>query len=262
MNIYFKNQSDKKIVITLNGLAYFLPSGADDILQINSTEVNMSLATEDEYSFETFSQKRGMTLYHRFITVAHYDFQLYKDSEISLKVETVSGNNLESYQRVVPSLKGGFLPEAYYSVKDEVVVRSKLRDDEQKLDKFEKKTEKWSRVLGAGMWIDDAFAVIGGIFLGIILLGTIIGLLIAFPIPTIIVLSVLLVVGAFGCKTIKKVFYFAFKGFDKLLNRYGEKIGESIAPCNDMPEDIFKDDNSYFDNEYISAVFKHSTKRK
>ncbi|MBQ7296206.1 MAG: hypothetical protein IJW86_08475 [Clostridia bacterium] len=262
MNIYFRNQSDKRIILTLNGIVYFLPSGADDILQIDGTKVKMSLTTEDEYSFETFSEKRGMTLYHRFITVAHYSFELKRDSEISLKVETVRGNNLESYQRVVATLKGGFLPEAYYTVKDEDSVRNKLRYDEQKLDKFDKKTEKWSKVLGVGMWLDDAFTVICGIFLGLILLGILIGLLITFPIPTIIVLSVILVVGALSWKIIKKVFNFAFKSFDKLLDRHGEKIGESIAPCNDMPEGIFKDDNSYFDNEYISAVFKHSTRRK
>ncbi len=262
MNIYFRNQSDKKIIIGLNGIVYFLPSSSDEIYFIDTNEVGLTLTTEDEYSFETFSEKRGMTLYHRFITVAHYDFVLEKDSEISLKVETVRGNNLESYQRVVPSLKGGFMPEAFYTVKNEEAVKEKLRQDEYKLDKFEKKADKWSNVLGVGLWLEDAFAVIGGIFLGLILLGTIIGLLIVFPIPTIIVLSVLLVVGALGWKIIKKVFNFAFKSFDKLLNRHGEKIGESIAPCNDIPEGLYKDDNSYFDNEYISAVFKHSTRRK
>lgn len=262
MNIYFKNQSDKRIILTLNGIAYFLSGGADEIYPIDKNEVRLTLTTEDEYSFETFSQKRGMTLFHRFITVAHYNFVLEKDNEISLKVETVRGNNLESYQRVVPSLKGEFMPEAYYTVKDADSVRNKLRDDEQKLGAFEKKADKWSRVLDVGMWLDDAFTVICGILLGLILLGTIIGLLIVFPIPTIIVLSVFLVVGAIGWKIIKKVFNFAFKSFDRLLGRHGEKIGESIAPCNDMPEDIFKDDNSYFDNEYISAVFRHSTRRK
>lgn len=262
MNILFRNQSDKKIIIGLNGIVYFLPSGADEIYSVDNDNIRLTLTTEDEYSFETFSQKRGMTVYHRFITVAHYDFQLGKDSEISLKVERVRGNNLESYQRVVPSLKGGFLPEAYYKVKDEDGIRNKLRDDEQKLDKFDKKTEKWSKLLGAGMWLDDAFTVICGILLGLILLGTLVGLLIVFPIPTIIVLSVLLVVGAIGWKIVRKVFNFAFKSFDRLLDRHGEKIGEAIAPCNGMPDGIFKDDNSYFDNEYISAVFRHSTRRK
>lgn len=240
MNIYFKNQSDKRIILTLNGIAYFLSGGADEIYPIDKNEVRLTLTTEDEYSFETFSQKRGMTLFHRFITVAHYDFVLERDSELSLKVETVRGNNLESYQRVVPSLKGGFMPEAYYTVKDADSVRNKLRDDEQKLGAFEKKADKWSRVLDVGMWLDDAFTVICGILLGLILLGTIIGLLIVFPIPTIIVLSVLLVVGALGWKIIKRVFNFAFKSFDRLLGRHGEKIGESIAPCNGMPRTFLR----------------------
>ncbi len=262
MNIYFKNQSDKKIILKLNGIVYFLSEGADEIYPTDTGKINLTLTTEDEYSFESLSQKRGMTMYHRFITVAHYEFILDKDSEISLKVETVRGNNLESYQRVVPSLKGGFLPEAEYTIKDEDSIRKKLKDDECKFDEFDKKTEKAAKVLSVGMWLDDAFAVVGGIFLAIILIGIIIGALIAFPIPTAIILSVLIIVGALCWKIIKKVFNFIFKGFDRLLNRHGEKIGESIAPCTDMPEGIFEDGSSYFDNEYISAVFKYSKRRK
>lgn len=191
MNIYFRNHSDKNIILNLNGIAYFLPANIDEIYSVDGSDVKMSLTTQDEYSFKSFSQKKGMTLYHRFITVAHYKFTLSKDSEISLKTETARGNNTESYQRVIPSLKGGFLPEAYYTVKDEETVRTKLKDDEHKLNDFDKKAGKWGKALSIGMWLDDAFAVIGGIFLGLILLGAIIGSLIIFPIPAIIVLSVI-----------------------------------------------------------------------
>ena len=40
-----------------------------------------------------------------------------------------------------------------------------------------------------------------------------------------------------------------------------KKVEKLFLPCNDMPDGIFKSKDSYFDNDYITAVFKHSTKR-
>ncbi len=262
MNINFKNQSDKNIILTLNGIVHFLHCHTENQLQTDSNEIRLSLTTEDEYSFETISEKRGMTLFHRFITIADYNFTLDKDSEFSLRVETARGNNLDSYQRVIPSLKGGFLPEARYSIKNEPTVRQKLKQNEDNLNRFDKKAGKFANVLGAGMWLDDAFAVIGGIFLAIILLGIIIYYLIEYPIPTLVILSIILVVGAIGRKILKKFFSFISKGSEKLMDKYGDKIGDAFAPCSDIPMDLYKDDDSYFDNEYISAIFRYSTKRK
>ncbi len=262
MNIYFKNQSDKKIILTLNGICYALPKMGDEIYSVDNKEVSLSLTTEDEYSFETFSQKRGMTLYHRFITVAHYDFIIEKDSEISLKTETAKGDRFESYQRVVASLKGGFLPEARYSVKNENLVKAKFTQDKKNLNAYEKKMDKVGKVLDVGMKIDDIFANICLAVLAIIIVGAVIVSFIAFPIPTAVVVGILALICALGWKFLKKAFVLLTKILDRLFDKHGDKIDEAFTNCKNMPEDLYKDESSYFENEYISAVFKFSTKKK
>ena len=47
----------------------------------------------------------------------------------------------------------------------------------------------------------------------------------------------------------------------KAQNKAGEKLGKMFLHCENMPEGIFKSKDSYFDHEYINAVFAHSTKR-
>lgn len=261
MNINFKNESDKNIILTLNGIVHFLRSHSENTLQSNN-EISLSLTTEDEYSSETASEKRGLTLFHRFITVADYNFTLHKDSEISLRVETARGNNLDSYQRVIPSLKGGFLPDASYTVKNESAVRQKLKQDEDNLNRFDKKLGKADKAISIGMRLDDIIGVICGIFFALILLVIAIFSFKAYPTATAIILSILLVIGVISYKLLKKIIHLITKTFEKLLDKHGDKIGDALAPCTDMPMELFKDDNSYFDNEYISAVFRYSTKRK
>ncbi len=262
MNIYFKNQSDKKIILTLNGICYALPKMGDEIYSVDSNEVSLSLTTEDEYSFETFSQKRGMTLYHRFITVAHYNFIIEKDSEISLKTETAKGDRFESYQRVVASLKGDFLPEARYTVKNENLVKAKLTQDKKKLKEYENKMDKAGRVLNLGMKIDDIFADICLAVLAVIIIGVVIMAFIAFPIPTAVVVGILALICTLGWKFLKKAFALLTKILDRLFDKHGDKINDAITNCKNMPEGLYKDESSYFENEYISAVFKFSRERK
>ena len=254
MNIKFRNESDKNIILTLNGIVHFSKPHSEDILQSNN-EIHLSLTTEDDYSYETASEKRGLTLFHRFITIADYNFTLDKDSEISLTVESARGNNFDSYQRVIPTLNGRHLPSARYSVKNESSVRQKLKYDEEKLDKT-------STVINIGMKLDNIIATVCGVFLVLVLLIIAIFYFKEYPKTTAIILSILFVVGAVGYKILKKFINFITKIFEKFLDRHGDKIGDAIAPCTDMPMELFEDVNSYFDTEYISAVFRYSTKRK
>lgn len=257
MKIYFKNNSDKKIIIILNGLAYLLKENSSEIYEAEN-DIRLILTTNEEYSYETFSEKRGMTAYHRFITQASYDFVLEKDAQIVLDVETARGNNLESYQRVVPKSFDVNLPKAIYLVKNENEVRKKLTCDEKKLDSFEKKNRKLGKVLTVADKLDDIICVICCVILALIFAGVIICGLIAFTVPTIIILLVISVVCLICYKAIKRLIPFLGKTFERLLDRHVDKL----FPCSDMPEGLFKGDESYFDSDYISAVFKYSTKRK
>lgn len=257
MKIYFKNQSDKNIVIALNGLVYFLPSNSSEIYEAEN-DIRLILTTDETYSYESLSEKRGMTAYHRFITEACYDLTLEKDIQIVLDVEMARGNNLESYQRVVPKTLDADLPKAKYLVKNEKAVKEKLSHDERKLNDFEKKTKHLGKVLTVADKIDGIVYTLCYIFLAVIYIAIIVVGLITFTIPTIIISLVLLVVGTICYKSIKKLIPLFGKAFERLLDRHGDKL----IPCPDMPVGLYKDDNSYFDSEYIAAVFKYSTKKK
>lgn len=140
MKIYFKNNSDKKIVIILNGIAHLLKENSSEIYEVEKN-IRLILTTDEEYSYETFSEKRGMTAYHRFITKASYDFVLEKDAQIFLDVETARCNNLESYQRVVPKSFDVNLPEAIYLVKNENEIRKNCFATKRNLMLLKKRTE-------------------------------------------------------------------------------------------------------------------------
>lgn len=106
--------------------------------------------------------------------------------------------------------------------------------------------------------LDDIICVICCVILALICVGIIIGGLIAFTVPTIIILFVLSLIGIIGYKAIKKLIALIAKNFENILNKHGDKL----LPCPDMPDGLFKSDESYFESDYISAVFKYSTKRK
>lgn len=257
MKIYFKNQSDKRIILNLNGIVHFLLANTDEIYEAEK-DVKLTLTTDEEYSYKTFSEKRGMTAYHRFITLATYEFVLYEDAQIVLQTETVRGNNLESYQRVVAKSNDLALPEATYSVKNEKAVREKLSCDEEKLDAFEKKTKHLGKALNIADKLDDIFATLCFAFLVLIFIAVIVLGLITFTVPTIIILIILLVIGTVCYKLIKRFIPRLGKALEGLIDRHSD----NIIPCPDMPNGLYKDDDSYFDSEYIAAVFKYSTKRK
>lgn len=262
MNITFVNKSDKNIILTLNGIVYFLKTHSENIFQSDDCEMKLLLTTEDEYSSETASEKRGMTLYRRFITIAEYCFTLDKDSKILLTVETARGNNLESYQRVIPVTEYGHLSCVRYTVKNESEVRRKLKQDEDNFNRFDKKLGKTAKAISIGMRLDDIVGVVCGILFVLILSGIVIFSFKEYPTATAIVVAILLIIGVLSYKLLKKLISLLTRGFEKLLDKHGDKLGDALAPCTDMPMELFVDDNSYFDNTYISAVFNYSTRRK
>lgn len=85
----------------------------------------------------------------------------------------------------------------------------------------------------------------------------------------VITLAVLVFIGYIIYKIIDKILkrvdktadeLFNSKLFNKAVDKANDKFEEKYVYCKDMPEDLFKDRNSFFDPNYISAVFKYSNK--
>mgnify|MGYP003291759415 CR=1 FL=1 len=47
---------------------------------------------------------------------------------------------------------------------------------------------------------------------------------------------------------------------EKAVDKASKKYEENFVNCKNMPENLYKDENSYFDCVYIAAVFKYSTR--
>lgn len=261
MKLYLENKSGKTVFISLCGESIALKSHQSDTFSVSSQRVTMSLVSEDEYDYLTVSEKRGITVYNEFVAVTCYEFDLLEDKEIRLYCEKASGSVLESYQRVYADMKDGTLPEPRYCIKNESSVRAKMQDDDHKAEKFFNSVEKYDKFFYGESIFDSIVAWILLVLFGALFFA--VGFMIAPVIGGII--AVLLYVGAIII--ISAVIKRMGKSMEKITEKALDKVfgifdkSTVTNPCQGMP-DIWKDDNSYFDNEYISAVFKYSLRRE
>lgn len=261
MKLYLENKSNKTAYITLCGESIVLPPKEKGFFDVKTQRVSLSAVSGDEYDYKTVSEKRGFTVYNKFIAVTSYEFDVTNDCEIRLYCENVSGPNLESYQRFYAETSEFSLPQPIYCVKNESAVRAKMGEDDSKAEKVLKKAEKYGKAFAVADKFDDILLWIFAVILGVVFFC--VGSMIVPVIGGIV--AVLLYVGAILLlnTVIKKIGKSMEKITEKVLDKTFSVLDKSTVanPCKEMP-DMWKDDDSYFDNEYISAVFKHSLRRE
>lgn len=267
VHIFLENKSNKTLLIILNGQNITLNPFGKDLFTVIGSRISLSLTTEDSSTSEKNAEKLGYYCFHRFVTVAQYDFATESDLAIELYVETKKGDHFESYQRVSPYCKDFTLPEPIYTLKDEQEVKEKLAANERLINKAEKRAEHIVR-------FDRIGTVISNIFVSLLTVGVAAIIFIAvwsnFSLKAaIITFAVIALIIWLILSTIKKLVnrvgktadkFFDSKLFDKTMDKANEKFEEKFVYCKDMPEDLYKDENSFFDPVYISAVFKYSNK--
>lgn len=267
MHIFLENKSSKTLCINLNGQSITLDPFGRNVYIINGSSVSLNLTTEDNYSSEKYAEKVGYYCFHRFVTRAQYDFTADNDITLELYVETKKGDHFEAYQRVSPYCKDFALPKPIYTLKDEESVREKFASNE----KLEAKAEKRANLL---VKADRIKTVISNIFVLFLSLG--LSALIFFGIwsnfslkAAIITFAILFFIGCIVYKSLSKFLnrvgktadkFFDSKLFNKAMDKANEKFEENFVYCKDMPEGLYKAENSFFDPTYISAVFKYSSK--
>ena len=267
LQIILENKSSKALLINLNGQSVTLNPFGKDFFTVDGNRVSLNLTTEDNYTSEKNAEKLGYYCFHRFITVAQYDFTAENDFTLELYVETKKGDHFEAYQRVSPHCKNFVLPEPIYTLKDEEAVKDKFALN----DKLERKAEKRADFI---VKADNIGTKISNIIMIILSIG--LSALIFFGIwsnfslkAAVITLAVLVFIGWLICKIISKFInrvgktadkFFESKLFNKAVDKANEKFEENYVYCKDMPEGLFKDRSSFFDPNYISAVFRYSNK--
>lgn len=267
MHIFLENKSSKTLFINLNGQSIVLNPFGKNACGISGDRVSLNLTTEDSYTSEKNAQKLGYYCFHHFVTVAQYDFSIGNDLAIELYVETKKGDHFEAYQRVNPCCKDFTLPEPIYTLKDADEVKKKFAANERLINKAEKRAEHIVRADRIGTVLSNLFVLLLSVGVTAIIF---IGIWSNFSLKAaIITVAVLCLIGYIICTIIKKAInrigktadkFFDSKLFDKTVNMVNEKFEEKYVYCKDMPEGLFKDENSFFDPNYISAVFKYSNK--
>lgn len=267
MHIFLENKSNKTLFISLNGQSLVLTPFSKDIFTLNANRVSLNLTTEDNYSSEKHAEKMGYYCFHRFITVSQYDFTAEKDLSIELYVETKKGDHLESYQRVSPYCSDFTFPEPIYTLKDESEIKEKFAANERLMHKAEKRAAHIVKADRIGTVISNIFVLL--LFIGVAAI-VFMAIWSNFSLKAaVITLAVLILIGYTVCTIIKKLInrigktadkFFDSKLFDKTMDKANEKFEEKFVYCKGMPENLYKDENSFFDPNYISAVFKYSTK--
>lgn len=263
MRIFLENKSYKTLIINLNGQQKLLPPLRGDSFVFEGSRISMNLTTDDSYSTDKYSEAAGYNFTHRFITQSLYDFTVSNDFSVELYVETKKGDHFESYQRVVPYCKDFSFPKPIYTLKNECEVREKFAQNDAFADKVEKRADLFAR-------IDKADTIISNIVFWVLSLGLSVIIFIAiwsvFSLKAaIITIAALALISQLIYRIIKKLIDGIGKTADKVLSSKAfdkaiDKVNDKFVYCKDMPEGLYKDENSYFDPIYISAVFKYSTK--
>lgn len=267
MHIILENKSNKTLLINLNGQNLKLNPFGKDFFTVDSNRISLNLTTDDKYSSDKYAQKAGYYCFHRFITVSQYDFTAENDLTLELYVETKKGDHFESYQRVSPCCKEFTLPNPIYTLKNADEVKEKFILNE----KLEQKAEKRAGVLGSIISMDtivsDVITVVGSLALAELVF---LGIRQYFSLKAAIITYVILaIIGYSAYKILKKFLdgvgktadkFFGSKLFNTAVDKADEKLAEKYVYCKDMPEELFKDRSSFFDPNYISAVFRYSNK--
>ncbi len=257
MQVTLKNESDERIEVCLGeNKLFFFPGETKSIsLEAGSTTLTVSAATKSRR--DPVTGRLGLSYFHHFIVISTLTVTIEADSTIIFYSETAHGNNFESYTRIYPLSHNCRISPPFYTVKNE----QEMKEQISKSDKNEAVILQGASVAGklfkAKNTLDD---IIAGLIIGAIALVIFILIWIFKDFNT--AASTFASIAIFGFLLWKLFLEKAIeKAKKKAQNKAGEKLGKMFLHCENMPEGIFKSKDSYFDHEYINAVFVHSTKR-
>ena len=232
MKISFINKSGKPVYITTGENSITIDKSQTKILEADNSVRSFTLQV-DEGSYVTYIlAKFGVVLRRHFKLKSEYSVSGDGDITVTLKTEKKKGRFMDEYERVVPSSAQGTLSLVSYSVPDEARLKKELESANKRADNTIK--------------IFDVFDILGNAFTAILFL------LIPFGVIWIFA-DVQLAAKVCGMA------FIPIFGLIIYLNRVFDKLKRRLwktAKSKRLQNEIFKDYNSYFDNEYISSVFK------
>lgn len=230
MKISFINKSDKPVYITMGEDSTTIDKSQMKVFEADKSSFTLQV---DEGSYVTYIlAKFGVVLRRHFKLKSEYAVSGDSDITVTLKAEKKKGRFMDEYERVVPTSAQGALSLVSYSVPDEARLKKELEGANKRADNTIK--------------IFDVFDILGNAFTALLFL------LIPFGVIWIFA-DVQLAAKVCGMA------FIPIFGLIIYLNRVFDKLKRRLwktAKSKRLQNEIFKDYNSYFDDEYISSVFK------
>lgn len=257
MHIFLKNESNKTIIVRLDETEYTLIPSLGRCIETEKEILNLTVCADEKYRCDPITGKLGFSYFHRFVVASSYTVAIRNNSEICFYSETAYGNNFESYSRIFPFSPDCEISAPYYTVKNENEIKEKIF----RSDKTETALLQGALVVGKLLKAKNTYddIVVGGI-IGVIalIIFVLIWIFVDFKTASYIYCSIavigFLVWKIFIERAIKKIKH-------KAKKKTEEKFEKLFLPCENMPEGAFKGKDSYFDHDYINAVFVHSNKK-
>ncbi len=257
MQIFFKNETDKTVILHIAGNKHTLMPYAGRYIKLCENTTEFSVCTDLKYRCEPITGKLGLSYFHRFIVTSRYTVTATDNCTVRFYSETAHGNNFESYTRVYPFSIDCEISSPFYSVNDEEKIKAIITRSDKNEAVILQSAGVAGKLIKAKNTFDDIITV--SILAVVALIAFIlIWIFKNFRTAALIYISV----AAFGFLTWKLFFEKALRGAkSKAKQKAEKKIEKMFLTCENLPEGIFKDKSSYFSNDYISAVFEHSKKR-
>lgn len=257
MKIFLKNESEMSIIIQLDNTHLTLIPDSGKYVEAENTKTVLTVYADEKYRTEPVTGKLGLSYFHRFIVKSAYDVTFTDNCTVRFYKETAHGNNLESYTRIYPYSTGCTFSEPRYSVRDEAQIKEKIARSDKNEAVILQGAGFAGKLFKAKNTFDDIVtgAILGTVALIIFIL---IWIFKDFRTAAIAYASV----AVFGFLMWKIFIEKALKKAKAKAKAKAEKSVEKMfLPCDNMPDGIFRGKESYFEHDYIEAVFKHSKKR-
>lgn len=257
MQIFLKNESNKSIIVNIGQRVYNLIPQEGKYAETQEETVSLKVTADELYRSETVKGRLGLSYFHRFIVSSDYTVTLKDNCTIRFYSETAHGNNLESYTRIYPFCSDCVFSAPFYTVNNEREAREHIA----KSDKNEVILLQGAGIAGKLFKAKNAFDdIVTALILGAVALVVFILVWIFKDFRT--AATIYGAVAIFGFLMWKLILERVLKkAKHKAKRKAEEKVEKMFLPCDNMPEGIFKGKDSYFDHDYINAVFVHSKKR-
>lgn len=241
MRISFCNSSDSNVTIAVSGQLICCSPKQTQVVMSEEGRINFEVSTNERSAIRTLSKIAGLTYKYDFITAASYESELSGDTRIVLYADKKDGKHLETYTRVIAVSETALLSAPRYRIKDEADIKKQIRTSL-------KRGSGVMGFLGVLNFLDDlvgwlCIAFLVALAVGVFIFAESTLIKVGVAIAAAIIIGIVFIISRVAA------------GFDKWIDKKLNKDKKEETVCISADVDLYKDEDSFFDADYISSVF-------